>query len=267
MLRTASVSAVGRSASNQDASRVSSFAHDVRLLAVADGMGSSVSGKIASDLALQAIHEYMEGHLEHRDEAWLSHELRDLFVDSFYQAHKAIYQAIENNPAYSGMATTVCAGLIHQNTLLVGNIGSSCCFLLSGKTLRKITVDHTHLQELRNHNMLHPTSAQVQKYAYMVTRFINENMFSPDMFPANEAYITLQNQDVMLFCTDGLIIDKADDAPAYIKQILSRNRSDMQAAAEKLIEYALKHGSEDNITVTLARYDEKSGQRIFPMIW
>lgn len=230
-------------------------------------MGSSVSGRIASDLALKTIHDYLDGYLKQMDAELIAHEIRDTFTDAFYQAHKAIYRAIENNPAYSGMATTVCASLVHHNKLLVGNIGSSCCFHLSGRTLRKITVDHTHLQELRNYNMVHPTTSQVQKYAYMVTRFINENMFNPDVFPANQAFITLRNQDVVLCCTDGLILDKSDDTPAYIRQILARNRTDMKAAAAKLVDYALKHGSEDNITLALARYEDKPGKKIFPMFW
>jgi serine/threonine protein phosphatase PrpC len=169
-------------------------------LGVADGMGSSVSGRIASSLALESASEQLMQSVSHSGNIeGFDNQAKTLMPKLFYRAHIALSDAIEKDPSLSGMASTMCAGIIFNNRLIVGNIGSSGCIILSGGSLKKITTDHTHLQELLNYKQLYPDSGSIKKFGYMVTRFINGSMFTPDIFPNDMPAIELRHNDVVLF--------------------------------------------------------------------
>jgi PPM family protein phosphatase len=263
MIHIAEKSVAGRQVANQDASLISKLAEGFFFLGVADGMGSSVSGRIASSLTLESASKQLmqsisySGNIEGFDS-----QAKTLIPKLFYRAHIALSDAIDKDPSLSGMASTLCAGIIFNNKLIVGNIGSSGCMILSGRSMKKITTDHTHLQELLNYKQLYPDSGSIKKFGYMVTRFINGSMFNPDVFPLDMPAIELIHNDVVLFYTDGLILDKTDETPQFIKRILLKHRNDLEGAAHKLIEYALKHGADDNISVALARYENQNRQKV-----
>lgn len=263
MIFIAEKSVAGREPANQDASLVSKLADDFFLLGVADGMGSSVSGRIASSLALESARKLLvksasySGNIE-----GFHNQAKTLIPKLFYSAHISLSDAIDKDPSLSGMASTLCAGIIFSNRLVVGNIGSSGCMILSGRSLTKITTDHTQLQELLNYKQLYPDSGSIKKYGYMVTRFINGSMFSPDVFPRDFPSIELRHNDVVLFYTDGLILDKTEETPQFIRRILSKHRNDLTGAANKLIDHALKYGADDNISVALARFEAQKRQKV-----
>lgn len=263
MIHIAEKSVAGRQAANQDASLVTKLADGIFFLGVADGMGSSVSGRIASSLALESASQQLMEFVSHSGNIeGFGNQAKTLIPKLFYRAHIALSNAIEKDPHLSGMASTLCAGIIFNNRLIVGNIGSSGCMILSGRSLMKITIDHTHLKELLNYKQLYPDSGSIKKFGYMVTRFINGSMFTPDVFPSDMPAIDLRHNDIVLFYTDGLILDKTDETPQFIKRILSKHRHDLESAAHHLIEHALKHGADDNISVALARFEDQNRQKV-----
>ncbi len=263
MIHIAEKSVAGRAPANQDASLVSKLADGFFFLGVADGMGSSVSGGIASSLALASarkqLMQIVSNNVIIED---FDHQAKTIIPKLFYSAHISLTNAIEKDLSLSGMASTMCAGIIFNNRLVVGNIGSSGCMILSGRSLTKITTDHTHLQELHNYRQLFPDSGSIKKFGYMVTRFINGTMFTPDVFPRDMPAIELRHNDVILFYTDGLILDKTDETPQFIRRTLSKHRNDLVEASHKLIDHALKHGADDNISVALARYEDQKRQKV-----
>lgn len=267
MVVFAEKSVTGRQEINQDSCLVFHHNEEVYFFGVADGMGSRESGQLASRLALESAAGYLKKHVDNGLYHELTHEAGKIIRRLYYASHMSICEAVEKSAILAGMATTMCAGIIYQNRLVLGNIGSNCCFLLTGQELRKLTVDHTRLQLIRDRNEANPDTGVVKRYGNIVTRFINDTMFEPDVFPEGAPAIELSDNDVLLFCSDGLIIDKTDDAPEYIRQILTKYRLTPRLAAEKLIHYAITHGAEDNVTALVIHHSGHSERGIRSMVW
>ena len=113
---------------------------------VADGVGGNNSGEVASRTAVSEIAEFVNkndiSHCRNADEIfeYLSQTI-ELANDKIYRMGIEI---VENR----GMATTLVMAYIRNMTSYVANIGDSRAYLFRDGVLRKITVDHTYVNEL-----------------------------------------------------------------------------------------------------------------------
>src|SRR5258707_4567585 len=104
---------------------------DLRLVAVADGMGGHLGGEVASATALETLHSrYSEGH-----------DLRDAVV----AANDAVIERAAGDDSVRGMGTTLTAAVLADDgeTLIFGHVGDSRAYLLREGELRRITTDHS----------------------------------------------------------------------------------------------------------------------------
>ncbi|HEX5587809.1 MAG TPA: Stp1/IreP family PP2C-type Ser/Thr phosphatase [Acidimicrobiia bacterium] len=202
----------------------------VGLVALADGMGGHLGGEVASATALEAL----------RASVRAGRPLRDAVAD----ANDAVFAKARTDASLTGMGTTLTAGtLAAGGTLILVHVGDSRAYLLREGVLRRVTTDHSHVQELVDDGQLTDDEAAVHPMRNIVTRALGiDATVDVDVYP-----VELQVDDRVLLCSDGLTDMVHEDAIAAEL----RREPDPTVAAHKLVDQANAAGGVDNITVVV----------------
>jgi protein phosphatase len=166
----------------------------------------------------------------------------DICVDN---ANRAIFNAANSNPQYTGMGTTLVLGVFRENRLLMGHVGDSRGYRLRAGKLTQITHDHSLLQEQIDSGLITPEQAAFSANKNLVTRAVGVE----DTVLLETHLHEVLPGDVILLCSDGLS-DMLDDAA--IARLLQASDA-LQEVAGGLIAAANEAGGRDNISVVLAR--------------
>jgi protein phosphatase len=202
---------------------------DLRLVAVADGMGGHLGGEVASATALETLHSrYTEGH-----------DLRDAVV----AANDAVIERATGDDDVRGMGTTLTAAVLADDgeTLVFGHVGDSRAYLLREGEIRRITTDHSLVEELIQAGELTEEDAERDPRRSMITRAIGlEPDVEVDLYP-----LALQLGDRLILCSDGLTDMLREEQIAAT----AAAEPDPDRAAQELVDGANAAGGVDNITV------------------
>lgn len=214
------------------------------LLAVADGVGGSKAGQVASKLTVDTIKEQFSClSIETRPGEKLA---KELVVQAIQAAHQAIINHAHDHPTYKGMGTTIVLAWILENTALLAWRGDSRGYVYRpGKGLEIITQDHSLVWDYVRTGKLTVQQADRHPLSNILLRSLGNPKISqalPDM-----VQIALQPGDRLLLCSDGL---NAMLTSQQIEQILSQAVAISQVSRQ-LIAAANSKGGKDNITVAL----------------
>src|SRR5829696_6027469 len=121
------------------------------------------------------------------------------------------------------------------------NVGDSRTYLMRHERLRRVTVDHSYVQELVATGHITDDEARTHPRRNIVTRALG---IDPSV-RVDAWTLPIVRGDRFLLCSDGLVDEVRDDA---IVAVLT-NQDDPQAAADELVALANRQGGRDNITV------------------
>jgi protein phosphatase len=225
---------------NEDSVAVSA---SVGLMVLADGMGGYNAGEVASGMATSFIERELGRWLT--DAAADIGELdvrraMDICVDN---ANRAIFNAAHTHSQYAGMGTTLVVGVFRRDRLLLGHIGDSRGYRWRDGRLVQLTRDHSLLQEQIDAGLISPEQAAFSHQKNLVTRAMG---VEDVVLLETHAHPVLPD-DWYLLCSDGLS-DMLDDS--RIADVL-RQHTDVDKAAQALIDAANQAGGRDNIAVIL----------------
>src|SRR5262245_59590580 len=213
------------------------------LFAVADGMGGAQAGEVASRIAAGAFERVP------RDEEVSAEGQLEQIAQ---QAHRDIHRLAQEDASRAGMGTTLTAALLEGDEVAFGHVGDSRAYLLRGGELRRLTKDHSLVEELRRQGRLTEEQAEEHPQRSIITRALGpEPSVNVDTmtFPARDG-------DVFLLCSDGLTTMVSDD---QIQEILTNAKS-LRSAVSRLIDAANQGGGRDNITAVAFRIAEAGAQ-------
>ena len=128
---------------------------------VCDGMGGCLGGELAAQLAIDAIRR----GLESREFASTSEAL----LAAVEEANRVIVLR-RQNPAFSGMGTTVVAAMICGDEVVIAHAGDSRAYLVRDKEIQQLTVDHTYVQDLVERGQISDEEALSHPQAHVLTR-------------------------------------------------------------------------------------------------
>lgn len=206
----------------------------LKLFVVADGMGGHNAGEVASKMAVDSVLNYFEE---------IKTIEKGMLKESVQKANNEIYRYSKNVFECIGMGTTLTACLITENFIEIANVGDSSCLGLNSSKIKKITKDHSLVQELVDSGSLTEEEALSHPKRNIITRAIGtcENV-EIDLYE-----IEKEVYDKFLLCTDGLTNE------VERKEVLSivNESEDYSEACEKLVTLAKSRGGRDNITVLL----------------
>jgi protein phosphatase len=218
------------------------------LFVVADGMGGAAAGKLASRIVVEVLPPLLRDHLaktdrSDRDEAATAQavsaalvELSDRLRDES-QKHRDI----------RGMGSTVVMALVCQGRALLAHMGDSRAYLLRGKTLQQLTVDHTIAQTLVDSGAITAEVAKTHPYRSSLTRFVGMR----ESAKPTVQWTDLQPDDRLLLCSDGL---SGMLSPDQLAEILSGAGEPAEVCAA-LIAAANAAGGNDNVTAVVVAVD------------
>jgi PPM family protein phosphatase len=206
------------------------------LFAVADGMGGAQAGEVASRIAAGAfergprnVDATAEGQLE----------------EIAQKANREIHRLAQEDSSRAGMGTTLTAAMLRDDEVAFGHVGDSRAYLLRDGHLKRLTKDHSLVEELRRQGRLTEEQAEEHPQRSIITRALGpEPSVNVDTmtFPARDG-------DVFLLCSDGLTTMVSDEE---IRGILV-NSKNLRAAVNRLVEAANRGGGRDNITAVAFR--------------
>lgn len=231
---------------------------------VADGMGGHEAGEVASELAVERIREA----LENEDAA----PTAEAVVEAISNANGDIFRAAIATPGQAGMGTTVTAIAVIEDpmagrgepniddndgiepdritpivpkqkpeALVLANVGDSRTYLFRHNRLRRVTVDHSYVQELVSTGHITDDEARTHPRRNIITRALG---IEPDV-KVDWWTLPLVRGDRFVLCSDGLV----DEIPDEDITATLIDFPDPQECVNSLIDQANAAGGRDNITV------------------
>ena len=246
---------VGRRSKNQDSILLEKINDDTFLFAVADGMGGHIGGEIASAIAVSTLLKTVKNKIE------TCNDLKLILKEAYEASDKKIASKAITNPELKGMGTTMVSVLIHKDKFIWANIGDSRLYFLKNNILTQISEDHSYINEFEKKNGKPASVDIVDKYGHFLTKCIDGNKSSPDLYPLDKDYNKLEDNTCFMLCSDGLINDRVNTNLTLFQNYLLGDKS-LEDSAKNLIGQAYVHGSNDNISIIIVDVGLKMDKKL-----
>jgi serine/threonine protein phosphatase PrpC len=227
------------------------------LYAVCDGMGGHNAGEVASKMAIEALDSFIQrSHLE-KEITWpygLDANLSfagNRLKTAIKLANRKVFRAADNREDYTGMGTTIVAGLVsvEEKMLTVGSAGDSRCYIFRDGTLKQLTRDDSWVSAAWAEGIL--SSEEIERHP--LKNVITKAVGAKESIEIDVVEHALKPGDLALICSDGLHSMINDEA---IRGVLAASSSSLERVSERLIAAANDAGGRDNVSVVLLRYTE-----------
>ncbi|HEX2359160.1 MAG TPA: Stp1/IreP family PP2C-type Ser/Thr phosphatase [Solirubrobacterales bacterium] len=209
------------------------------VFAVADGMGGAQAGEVASRIAAGAFEKGVDS------EGPAEGQLETIALD----ANREIHERAQRDSSRAGMGTTLTAAMVRGNEVALSHVGDSRAYVFRDGELKRLTKDHSLVEELRRQGRLTEEEAEEHPQRSIITRALGPE---PEV-NVDTMTVPATPGDVFLLCSDGLTTMVSDEE---IRKILSEARS-LRSAVNKLIDAANSGGGRDNITAVAFRLAEE----------
>lgn len=218
-----------------------------KLLVVADGMGGTAGGGVASKLAVEAVLSYALDAMpwflsfDESREQDLGRELKA----ALERSAAAVRGAAAGDPGLASMGTTLTMAYVAWPRAYVVHAGDSRCYLFREGRLLQVTRDQTVAQKLLDEKVLTPGEAGSSAWRNVLWSAVGGGTAEL----AAEVYrVPLRPGDVLLLCTDGLNKHVSDEQIALVLG----EQGAPEAACRRLLGLADEGGGSDNVTVVIA---------------
>lgn len=226
---------------------------ELSLYLVADGMGGSNGGEIASAMTAEVVlreikgrHEKIAsllraGTVEGRNAAKLE------VSQSIVIGCKEIFARSRAEADLAGMGTTVVLLLSVDDHAIVAHVGDSRAYQLRGDQCNQLTEDHTLLQDHLRHGLISAEDAKVAKWGNVISRAVGTH---PSV-KVDTMALELMVGDTYVLCSDGLHGYLSDgELPEVIAGL------EQSASVKRLIDLAKERGGKDNVSVVHVHVSE-----------
>lgn len=258
-LHVATLSHPGMSGkNNEDRFAVTSFqvgkedARPALFAVVADGIGGHRAGEVAAELAVNYITtEVGESNAK---------KPTKILESAIHNASQAIAShSAGHAEEEEGMGSTCACVWVIENRLFTAYVGDSRIYLMRQKTIQRLTVDHTWVQEAFEKGIITAEQMHDHPNVHVIRRHLGglklpevdfrlkiDDKETREESESNQGF-RLEPGDTILICSDGLTDLVWDDEIQKIVQV----KKDLKAAAQTLVNLANERGGHDNITVVL----------------
>jgi len=230
-------------AGNEDATAVST---EYGFAIVADGMGGHNAGSIASRIAVDTLCERLPVKIQHFRAGARQPRPHQFAEQLIGEANRAIYTNALSHADCQGMGTTLALWLLHGTRAALLHIGDSRIYRLRNGQLQQLTRDDSLLRDQVESGLITAAEAAVSHNRHFVTRALGQSLQASLHIHEEE----VRPGDVYLLCSDGLT-DMVGDSD--IELIIDLLKTNLEIAAQHLVQLANDHGGTDNISVALVR--------------
>ena len=245
-MKVFSKSDIGKKRSeNQDRVWTSALGGDAAAAVLCDGMGGENAGSFASETTVNFISERIKRGFR---EDLSRNSIRNLLITSVTAANNLVFDLAEFDHEMFGMGTTCISVIVHNERAYIINVGDSRVYHVfsdeksSSFNIQQITKDHSYINKLIEDGQITEEESKNHPKRNCLTRAVGaEAMITPDYFE-----LDLRQDSILMLCSDGLHSYGED---VDIAEIIVNNP--VNKICDRLIEYALKNGGRDNITVAV----------------
>lgn len=226
---------------NEDAISYSSDERSgVHLLIVADGLGGTACGQVASQIAVQTIRQIFF------TQSYLNLSINERLNLSISEANRMIMDRADRDRHCRGMGST-CAVLVLANDFAhIAHAGDSRVYLIRDGWIKQLTRDHSRAQRMLDDGLITAEEAAGHPDRNWLDRALGlRDEVKPDI---RQEPIRLREKDTFVVCTDGLTSLVRDEEIFGVVQ-----HAPVAHACSTLIAFANERGGHDNITVAIAR--------------
>lgn len=221
------------------------FNQNLGIAVLADGMGGHQAGEIAAQMAVSSVLESLQNLVSQQNPGSItSSQLLEYVSHTISDSNCKIFEAAESQQEHKGMGTTVVAAVVNGNRCYAGHVGDSRLYLFRNRQLKRMTRDHSLVQDLIDKGFYTEAEARNAHVGHVVTRALGTR----SDVEVDTIYHDLEPHDVLMLCSDGLSDMVAD---WQIEETLHEQGEDLNRAAKKLIGLANMQGGKDNISVIL----------------
>ncbi|MEL5894825.1 protein phosphatase 2C domain-containing protein [Bacteroides sp. GD17] len=221
------------------------------LLVVADGMGGTNAGEVASAIAIETIQdafttEKLEKIVTQEGIVNSEEAIEEFLTKVVKTADLNIVNTSKEDSSTQGMGTTIVLAWILNDKAYITWCGDSRCYVFNANSgFYRLSKDHSYVQDLVDQGKLNPENTFDHPYSNIITRCLGDptNRSNPDF----RSY-SLKDGDILLLCSDGLCGLCHDEE---IMEIIEANQEDLGVCKDQLIEAALAAGGYDNVTIVL----------------
>lgn len=226
---------------------------DLGFFIVADGMGGHAAGEVASRLVVEEVERFVASTAETEAYAtWPGPFDPTLGRDAnrlrggLLAANHCLAREVERDAALNGMATTAVALLAGAGGAgggTLAHVGDSRAYLRRANVLRRLTRDHSWVEEQVRAGRLTADAARRHPWRNIVTRAVS----GADDLEIELSQVSLEAGDRVLLCSDGL---SSVVAEAEMDRLLGQDLP-LAAVCDVLVEHANAAGGPDNVTVVV----------------
>lgn len=208
---------------------------DSFLFVVADGLGGHPAGDVASAIAIASFNQCPKPPVG---------DGKEFLLDALAEAQIAILKAGQENQELVGMGTTLLAALVNPDgTGLFMNVGDSRGHLINGG------ITHTHDQNMAQALVRAGRLTEEEAMNHPLSKMLNQALGDIEP-PVPDFYSFDTKGKYLLLSSDGLHGFVKKDR---IRAIVITEEQPLSEKVQLLIDEALHSGSDDNITVILAK--------------
>ncbi len=256
MIESAGLSDVGRKRQvNEDSYLIEESAS---LFVVADGMGGHAAGEVASQLAVDAVRDFVGLTNEPHEMTWpfgfnvqIPYEY-NVLKTAVLLANLKVTQSAEQKAQYAGMGCTLCIVWIRAETAFYCHVGDSRLYLLREGDLRQLSEDDTLVHEQVKQGLITEDEAKTHRLRHVVTKAVGAR----GRLDVDVHELKLRPGDLLLLASDG-VTDKLADLE--LCRLLAAS-TDPKESCRSVISAANEAGGEDNSTAVLVRYRSSEPQ-------
>ncbi len=210
------------------------------LLVVADGLGGTACGQVASRLATQTIRQSFFSSYGS------DHTINRRLEQAVIEANRLILHRASRDRRCRGMGSTCAVLVVTDAQAHLAHAGDSRIYLIRASRISQLTRDHSRAQRMLDDGLITPEEATNHPDRNWLDRALG---LRPDITPEiRPEPVRLLDEDTFIVCTDGLTNLVRDEEIFRIVR-----RAPAKEACEALVALANERGGHDNITAAIAR--------------
>jgi serine/threonine protein phosphatase PrpC len=241
-------------ARNEDALHLQTVGESGVAAVVCDGISSSLSADLAARRAADAAGEVLAEALRGGDlqaEALRGEQapLAEAMREAMAAAQRAVLELPWTSRSDLDAPSCTLVGVVcRDGELVIGSVGDSRAYWIAPEDSRRLTVDHSWVQEQVAAGLLSEREAGADPRAHSITRWVGRD--APEDEPQILA-VRPAGPGRLVLCSDGLwnYTPEATEIAALLDALPPRTAA--IAAARSLADAALAAGGHDNITVAV----------------
>lgn len=238
---------------NEDCIGITSLKNGIIIAVVCDGMGGAAGGQIASSVAEETFIESMtalcdipNGNIPD------GKKIKNALKVSIEKANAAILARAKEDLSLFGMGCTLVAAVLckSKSRLYFANVGDSRIYMITRKSIKQLSKDHSYVQMLVDNKEITPEEAECHPKKNLITKALGiKDEIDPDI---SDLRVSKRGDTYFLLCSDGLhgLVDKDTLSDVAL------SHASIEEKVFAYIKLANEAGGHDNISAILISANE-----------